>query len=76
MPRVSGQQPSRAERNEDPQELGVLIALDRAPARREEARRDSRAPKLCGHDRHVGPCPACQQAQLERWSSQLAAVGR
>jgi hypothetical protein len=32
--------------------------------------------KSCGHDRHVGPCPACQRAQLARWNSQLAAVAR
>jgi hypothetical protein len=28
--------------------------------------------KSCGHPRHVGSCPACQRAQLERWSLQLA----
>jgi hypothetical protein len=25
----------------------------------------------CGHTRHVGTCPACQRAQLDRWGSQL-----
>jgi hypothetical protein len=34
-----------------------------------------RAPTQCGHERHVGTCPACQRAQLARWSSQLAAAG-
>jgi hypothetical protein len=28
--------------------------------------------KSCGHPRHIGSCPACQRAQLERWSLQLA----
>lgn len=75
MSRVAGEQPSRAERSQDSQELGALISLERARARREELRRGLPAPKPCGHDRHVGPCPACQRAQLARWRSELAAVG-
>jgi hypothetical protein len=74
MPHQADEQPSRAERDEDPQELGVVIPLDRARARREEAIRASQAPKRCRHDRHVGTCPECQRAQLARWSSQLAAA--
>lgn len=27
--------------------------------------------RLCGHSRHVGVCPTCQRAQLERWRAQL-----
>jgi hypothetical protein len=27
--------------------------------------------KSCGHKHHVGVCPICQQAQLERWRTQL-----
>lgn len=27
--------------------------------------------KACGHVRHVGVCPTCQRAQLERWRIQL-----
>ena len=30
------------------------------------------AQKRCGHARHVGTCPECQRAQLNRWSVQLA----
>jgi hypothetical protein len=34
----------------------------------------ARAPKPCGHVRHVGTCAPCQRAQLARWNAQLAAV--
>jgi len=27
--------------------------------------------KPCGHTQHVGTCPHCQQAQLNRWHIQL-----
>ena len=30
--------------------------------------------KLCGHDRHVGTCPACQRAARMRSQTQLAAA--
>ncbi len=38
--------------------------------------RESLPEDKCGHTRHVGSCPTCQQAQLERWREQLAAVTR
>jgi hypothetical protein len=75
MSRLTGEQPFWNERNEARQELGTVIALERGRARREAAKRGLSAPKPCGHDRHVGPCPACQRAQLARWRSELAAVG-
>jgi hypothetical protein len=28
----------------------------------------------CGHDRHVGTCPACQRAATRRTQAQLAAA--
>jgi hypothetical protein len=34
----------------------------------------ARQPRPCGHARHVGTCPVCQQAQLARWRAQLLAV--
>jgi hypothetical protein len=75
MPRVTDEQPSWDERSEDREWLCEVIALDPARARRKKAAPGSPAPKPCGHDRHVGPCPACQRAQLARWRSELAAVG-
>ena len=36
--------------------------------------RDSLPEDKCGHTHHVGSCPICQRAQLERWRAQLAAV--
>jgi hypothetical protein len=33
-----------------------------------------RAPKPCGHIRHVGTCAPCQRAQLTRWRAQLTQV--
>lgn len=30
--------------------------------------------KACGHTTHVGPCAACQRAQLAKWREQLAQV--
>jgi len=30
--------------------------------------------RQCGHDRHVGPCPACQRAARVRSQAQLAAA--
>jgi hypothetical protein len=32
------------------------------------------ADKPCRHHRHVGCCPHCQRAQLDRWAAQLANV--
>jgi hypothetical protein len=32
--------------------------------------------RSCGHDRHVGTCPACQRAQLARWRAQVIEVQR
>lgn len=76
MPRKVGERPSNPESNEQPQQSGVVIALDSARTRREAARSGSRPANPCGHERHVGTCPACQRAQLARWSSQLASAGR
>jgi hypothetical protein len=30
--------------------------------------------KPCGHAHHVGTCPSCQRAQLNRWHMQLIQV--
>jgi hypothetical protein len=38
------------------------------------AQRAATRHKPCGHDSHVGTCPGCQRAQLERWNAQLAEV--
>jgi hypothetical protein len=85
MPQIEGARYSHSKRSEDPRELGAVIALARGRAPREVATSSRerqatvsslRAPKSCGHDRHSGTCPACQRAQLARWNSQLAAVGR
>jgi hypothetical protein len=84
MPHIEQARHSHVETAEDRRELGAVIALDRVRAQREFAATGRerhattsslRAPKPCGHDRHVGPCPACQRAQLARWNSQLVAVG-
>jgi hypothetical protein len=36
----------------------------------------SRPIRACGHSRHVGTCPHCQQAQLARWAAQDRDVAR
>jgi hypothetical protein len=73
MPHTVGARPSKA-KSHDRDEVGVVISLDLARARREAAVSGGRLPKACGHNGHVGTCPACQRAQLARWQSQLAAV--
>jgi hypothetical protein len=63
------------ESNRELHEGGAVISLDRARATRGASNSAVRPSKPCGHDRHVGTCPACQRAQLARWRSQLAATG-
>ncbi|MDX6341497.1 MAG: hypothetical protein QOH87_1635 [Trebonia sp.] len=75
MPRTLLERPSWAHRNQDPQDLNVVVSLDRVRARREAGLLGPRTRKACLHERHVGTCPACQRAQLARWDSQLTAVG-
>jgi hypothetical protein len=74
MLQILRERPYEPHSNRDLQEGGVVISLDRARAVRRAPVAGSRARKPCGHERHVGPCPACQRAQLARWRSQLAAV--
>lgn len=74
MPQKVGERPSWAERHEDQQKRARVLELDRGRARCAGIMEGSRTHQSCGHDRHIGACPACQRAQLARWSSQLAAV--
>jgi hypothetical protein len=74
MPHILSERPHQKQSTPDSREGGVVISLDLARAARMPPVPLSRAPKPCGHERHVGPCPACQQAQLARWRSQLASA--
>lgn len=72
MSHILRQRASHDQRN--PRQGGVVISLGRVRASREAAGASVRPSTPCGHDRHVGSCPACQRAQLARWRAQLAAV--
>jgi hypothetical protein len=75
MSQIVRKRPSQTQGNADQPAWGVVISLDRArTARKQPPVLGSRAPKPCGHERHVGWCPDCQRAQLARWRSQLASV--
>lgn len=75
MPEIALKRTLRNVRDRELRHAGAFISLDRVRASRTVAGTGARPSKTCGHDRHVGTCPACQRAQLARWRSQLAAAG-
>lgn len=74
MPQTPLVRRARRERPADNLRPATVISLDLARAQRTVTIRGALEAKPCGHDRHVGTCPACQRAQLARWSFQLAAA--
>lgn len=54
-------------REEYPVVTATVTALGSQPTAHPEDRE-------CGHDRHVGTCPACQRAATRRTQAQLAAA--
>jgi hypothetical protein len=61
-------------------DLKVNVHIQLSPRLRARRRSDEVAERplvpACGHDRHIGTCPVCQQHQLARWEAQLCAVSR
>jgi hypothetical protein len=74
MPKMMRARPSRADGHENQPGLANLRVLEYRRGRRPSGAPGFGAHRPCGHHRHVGTCPACQRAQLARWSSQLVAA--